>query len=227
MTAVNNALQSLGGYAVILVIFAGIAVFLALRLRSILGKRVGFEKPPLPPGNVLPFNRTGLDAMPQPPEPGRSVPDPRSPLGQRLMQIVNRDPNFDPPKFLSQAETAFRTIVTAFAAGDRATLQSLLTPHVYQTFAQAIAAREQTGERQRTEIKSILSAGIEEAMISGDIAVVVVRFVSAQLNQTLDATGAPMPAQPAQQEDLIDLWSFERNLSSQDPVWRLSAARSD
>lgn len=223
----NNALQSLGGYAVVLVVFAGIALFLALRLRSILGKRVGFEKPPLPQGNALPFNGRAINAVPLPPEPGRSVPDPRSALGQRLMQIVDKDPNFDPPKFISQSETAFRTIVTAFAAGDRATLQSLLTPHVFQIFEQAIAAREQTGGRQRTEIKSIIFAGIEEALISGDIAVVVVRFVSAQVNQALDATGAPVPGQAAQQEDLTDLWSFERNLGSQDPVWRLSSARSE
>lgn len=225
MTAVNNALQSFGGYAVVLVIFAGIAIFLVLRLRSVLGKRVGFEKPPLPSGVAPPFNGPVLEARALPPEPGRSVPDPRSPLGQRLMLIVNRDQTFDPPVFLSQAESAFRTIVTAFAAGDHATLQSLLTPHVYQTFAQAIAAREAAGERQRTEIKAILSAGIEDALVSGSIAAVVVRFISAQINQQLDPNGTPLPGREMQ-EDLTDLWTFERDLSGKDPVWRLSAARS-
>lgn len=225
MTAVNNALQSFGGYTVILVVFAGIAIFLILRLRSVLGKRVGFEKPPLPPGNAPPFNGPVLEAKALPPEPGRFVPDPRSALGQKLMQIVNRDPHFDPPQFLSQAETAFRTIVTAFAAGDRATLQALLTAHVYQTFEQAIAAREEAGERQRTEIKSILAAGIEDAVLSGDIAVVVVRFTSAQISQQIDTANNPVPGSE-RQEELADLWSFERNLSGQDPVWRLSAARS-
>ena len=225
MTAVNNALQSLGGYIVVLVILAGVALFLVLRLRSVLGKRVGFEKPPLPSGSAPPFSGPVLEARALPAESGRSVPDPRSTLGQLLMQIVNRDPQFDPPVFLSQAETAFRTIVTAFAAGDHATLQALLSPHVYQTFSQAIDAREQAGERMRVEVKSILSAAIEDAVISGDVAVVVVRFVSAQLSQPLDAAGSPIPGQE-QQEDLTDLWSFERNLSGKDPVWRLSAARS-
>lgn len=225
MTAVNNALQSFGGYTVILVIFAGIAIFLILRLRSVLGKRVGFEKPPLPPGNAPPFNGRVLDATALPPEPGRSVPDPRSPLGQKLMQIVNRDDHFDPPRFLSQAESAFRTIVTAFAAGDRATLQALLTPHVYQTFEQAIIAREAAGERQRTQIKSIITADIEDALLSGDIAVVVVQFTSSQVSEQLDAANNPVPGSE-RQEELTDLWSFERNLGGQDPVWRLSAARS-
>lgn len=225
MTALNNALQSVGGYTVILVIFAGIALFLILRLRSVLGKRVGFEKPPLPPSNAPPFNGPILNARALPPEPGRQVPDPRSALGQQLMQIVNKDPHFDPPVFLSQAETAFRTIVTAFAAGDKPTLQSLLTPHVYETFVQAVDARTQAGAQLRVEIKAIRFAGIEEALVSGDVAVVVVRFESSQLTQQLDSTGAPLPGQE-QLEELTDLWSFERQLNGQDLVWRLSAARS-
>lgn len=222
---VNNALQSLGGYTVVLVVFAGVAIFLVLRLRSVLGKRVGFEKPPLPQGSAPPFNGPVLEAKALPPEPGRGVPDPRSELGQRLMNIVNRDQNFDPPVFLSKAEAAFRTIVTAFAVGDRTMLQSMLTPHVYQTFEQAITTREAAGVRQRTEIRSILSAGIEDALLSGSIAVVVVRFISAQISQQLDSAGVALPGSETQ-EDLTDLWTFERDLSSQDPVWRLSAARS-
>ena len=231
MTVAENALQSLGGFPVALVIFAGIAIFLVLRLRSVLGKRVGFEKPPIHPNapDSGAFNLGAApviegQAMPLS-EPGRAVPDPRSALGQRLMEIVNRDPHFDPPQFLAQAETAFRNIVTAFANGDRATLQSLLTPHVYETFEAAIAAREAAGERQQTEIKSILSAGIEDAQLSGDLAVVIVRLVSAQHNQRLDASGTPIPGSE-EQGDLSDLWTFERNLKNNDPTWRLSAARS-
>ncbi len=223
----DNLLQSLGGFPVALVIFAGIAIFLVLRLRSVLGKRVGFEKPPIQPGT-----RPGLNAAPviegealPSSAPGRAVPDPRSELGQRLMQIVNRDPRFDPPQFLLQAETAFRNIVTAFAAGDRTMLQSLLTPHVYQTFEGAIAAREPASERQRTEIQSILSADIEDAQVTGDIAAVIVHFASTQLNQRLDQAGNPIPG-GEDQANLNDLWTFERNLRGKDPIWRLSAARS-
>ncbi|HTQ70346.1 MAG TPA: Tim44/TimA family putative adaptor protein [Acidocella sp.] len=223
----GNALQSLGGFPIALVIFAGIAIFLVLRLRSVLGKRVGFEKPPAPPGAAPGFNTAPViegQALP-PAAPGRSIPDPHSDLGQRLMQIVTRDAHFDPPQFLTQAEAAFRSIVTAFAAGDRATLQSLLTAHVFETFEAAIAAREAAGERQRTEIKSILSADIEDAQLTGDLAVVIVRFVSAQLNQRLDQAGTPIPG-GEEQANLSDLWTFERNLRGSDPTWRLSAARS-
>ncbi|MDE2318407.1 MAG: Tim44 domain-containing protein [Rhodospirillales bacterium] len=223
----GNALQSLGGFPVVLVIFAGIAIFLVLRLRSVLGKRIGFEKPPFHPG-MAPGPQSGpvIDGQALPASaPGRTIPDPQSALGQRLMQIVNRDPQFDPPEFLTHAEAAFRSIVTAFSAGDRTTLQSLLTPHVYQTFEAAISARGPSGEQPRTEIKSIRSVSIEDAQISGDLAAVIIRFLSTQFTQQLDAAGNPLPGS-VEQADLCDIWTFERDLRGKDPAWRLSAARS-
>ncbi len=229
--SVQASLQGFGSLPVVIVILAGIALFLILRLRSVLGKRVGFEKPPIPPGQMPGFGAgpviEGQAAPVQPggPASGRPVPDPRSPLGERLMQIVNRDPDFDPPKFLNRAETAFRVIVTAFAAGDRAALRPLLSDNVYQTFDSAIAAREAANERHRTEIKAISAATIEDAQLVGNQAAVVVRFNSEQVNVTLDSAGQPTTGSSTV-ADLTDLWTFERTLKSSDLTWRLSAARS-
>jgi predicted lipid-binding transport protein (Tim44 family) len=223
----TSGLQGLGSFPIIIVLFGAVAVFLILRLRSVLGKRVGFEKTPIPQGQMQGF-ATGpiLDSRPIPPPPGtRAVPDPRSALGERLMEIVNADPNFDPPNFLAGAENAFRMIVTAFAAGDRPTLQGLLSASVYQTFDSAITARETAGERHRTEIKSIISATIEDAQLISNQAAIIVRFVSDQVNVTLDSSGKPTTGSEAVTE-ITDLWTFERSLKSTDPVWRLAAARS-
>ncbi len=231
----TSVFQNGSGFEIGLVLFGAIAVFLVLRLRSVLGKRVGFEKPPAAPGQVG-FGsgpaRGGpaaggpiIEGQAVPAKTGRPVPDPHSALGERLMRIVNADPNFDPPKFLEGAETAFRAIVTAFAAGDRASLKNLLNEHVYQTFDAVITAREAAGERHRTEIKSILSAVIEDAELLGTQAAVIVRFTSDQVNLTLDAAGKPVTGTEAVTE-LVDLWTFEHVLGSKDPTWRLAAARS-
>jgi predicted lipid-binding transport protein (Tim44 family) len=221
----TSALQDFGSFPVILVIFAGIALFLILRLRSVLGKRVGFEKPPVPQGQMPGFAAGPIiDGQLARQPDGRPVPDPRSPLGERLMSIVNADADFDPPKFLTGAENAFRMIVTAFAAGDRNTLQSLLSPAVYQTFDSVITARETAGERHRTEIKAIIAAAIEDAQLVGDQAAIIVRFTSDQVNVTLDTTGKPQGSEAV--TELVDLWTFEKTLKSKDPVWRLAAARS-
>jgi predicted lipid-binding transport protein (Tim44 family) len=225
----TSVFQNGSGFEIGLVLFGAIAVFLVLRLRSVLGKRVGFEKPPAAPGQMGfgPGAASGpiIDGQALPAKTGRQVPDPHSPLGERLMRIVNADPNFDPPKFLEGAETAFRAIVTAFAAGDRASLKNLLNEHVYQTFDAVITAREAAGERHRTEIKSILSAVIEDAELVGTQAAVIVRFTSDQVNLTLDAAGKPVTGTEAVTE-LVDLWTFEHGLGSKDPTWRLAAARS-
>lgn len=221
-----NALQSLGGFPVILVIFAGVAIFLILRLRSVLGRRVGFERPPMPQG-PLPNQPSGpvIEGQALPAQPAHAVPDPNSPLGQKLMQIVSRDPHFDPPDFLTQAEAAFRQIVTAFGAGNRAALQPLLTEHVFETFDAAIREREQAGERHQTEIKAIPEIRIEDAQLLGDTAAIVLRFTSDQVNMVLDAAGQPKIGTDAVTE-LTDLWTFERDLKSPTPIWRLAAARN-
>jgi predicted lipid-binding transport protein (Tim44 family) len=220
-----NALQGLGDYPIALVIFAGIAIFFVLRLRSVLGKRVGFEKPPMPPGQP-PFGRGPvIEGQALPVQNGHPVPDPQSSLGQRLMQIVNRDRHFDPPKFLASAETTFRAVVTAFAAGNRAVLKNFLSESVYQTFESAIAAREAANERHQTDIKAILSATIEDAQLVGDQAAIIVRFSSDQINVTLDSGGNALAGTDMVAE-IVDLWTFERNLKSNDLTWRLAAARS-
>jgi predicted lipid-binding transport protein (Tim44 family) len=232
----TSVFQNGSGFGIGLVLFGAIALFLVLRLRSVLGKRVGFEKPPLAPGQMPGFGAGPaaggptaggpiIDGQASQARTGRPVPDPHSALGERLMRIVNADANFDPPKFLDGAETAFRAIVTAFAAGDRASLKNLLSDNVYQTFDSAITSREAAGERHRTEIKSILSAVIEDAELLGPQAAVIVRFTSDQVNLTLDAAGNPATGTEAVTE-LVDLWTFEHVVGSKDPTWRLAAARS-
>ncbi len=222
----TSTLQNLGSFPVALVLFGAIALFLVLRLRSVLGKRVGFEKRPIRQGEMPGFG-TGpiIDGQVIPPQTGRAVPDPRSALGERLMAIVNADANFDPPKFLADAETSFRTIVTAFAAGDRTTLKALLSSPVFLTFDAAITARDEAGHRHRTEIKRIQSSMIEDAQLIGGQAAIIVRFTSDQVNVTLDATGSPVEGSDTMTQ-IIDLWTFERDLTSKDVTWRLAAARS-
>jgi predicted lipid-binding transport protein (Tim44 family) len=227
----TSVFQNGSGLQIGLVVFGAVAVFLVLRLRSVLGKRVGFERPPAPPGgSVGPFapgfaGGPVIEGQALPAGAARPVPDPRSALGERLMRIVNADPNFDPPKFLETAEQSFRKIVTAFAGGDRGALKGLLSDGVYQTFDAAISAREAANERHRTEIKAILSAVIEDAELMGNNAAVIVRFTSDQINTVLDAAGNSVTGTEAVTE-LVDLWTFERVLGSKDPIWRLAAARS-
>ena len=241
---------SSGSFPLDLVLFGMIAAFLVLRLRSILGRRTGFERPPeqqvpQPPGQA---GRMMPDAQPPGGQavggakidgtagdgtagpgaaaaPARPLPDPAAPAGQALLRMQRIDRGLDPVHFLNGAEAAFRIIVTAFAAGDRARLQPLLSDDTYRAFEAAIAARETAGETQRTEIRAIQAATIETAGLRGSLADISVRFVSDQVNVTLGRDGNPVAGADAVTE-ITDLWTFERELTSPDPTWRLVAARS-
>jgi predicted lipid-binding transport protein (Tim44 family) len=206
-----------------------IAAFLVLRLRSILGKRSGFERqaPPVQPSPTRPASGQIIDARAEPPQPAAAgaVPEPASPTGQALEQMLALDRNFDPTRFLAGAEQAFRMIVAAFASGDRASLRSLLSDETYKAFEQAISAREKAGETQVSEIKSIQRLGIDQAELKRRIGSVTVRIVSDQISYTKDKDERPLTGTDAVTE-ITDLWTFERDLSQQDPTWRLVSARS-
>lgn len=213
------------GFPVDLILFGMIAAFLVLRLRSILGRRTGFERSQQD-ARLHPAAGLGgrvIDVVPEPPAPvpARPLPDAASPAGQALARMHRIDGNFSAVRFLEGAEQAFRIIVTAFSTGDRATLKPLLTPETLHAFEAAIAAHEERGETQRTEIRAIQSATIEQAALAGTIADITVRFVSDQVNMTLGADGHVLSGTDAVTE-IVDVWTFQRDLSQPDPSWRVA-----
>src|SRR5262249_37934613 len=139
------------------------------------------------------------------------LPEPASATGQTLERMRSVDHAFNPTAFLDGAEKAFRMIVTAFAAGDRATLQSLLSEDTYRAFEQPIAAREAAGHTQVTTIQAIHSTAIENAELRGTVASISVRFVTDQISLTQDKDGHPVVGTDAVTE-ITDIWTFERNL---------------
>jgi len=219
-----------GGFPIDLLLFGMIAAFLVLRLRGILGRKTGFERPAQP--DAPPTAVPGMGrAAPAPVIDGRArevarpLPDPATPAGAALAQMQAADRNFDPQHFLNGAEAAFRLIVTAFAAGDRVALRPLLSDDTYRSFESAIAAREAAGETQRSEIRSVESLTVEEAALAGSQAAITLRIVSDQVSETLDRDGKPVSGADAVAE-ITDIWTFERTLGQPDPAWRLSGARS-
>ncbi len=219
-----------GSFPIDLVLFGMIAAFLVLRLRSILGRRTGFERPPQPvqpqpapraaPGPII----EGRAEAPPPSAP-QSIPDPTSTVGQTLVKMREIDRAFDPTRFLAGVDQAFRMIVTAFAQGDRVTLRNLLADETYGAFEGAISAREAANETQVSQIKSIQELGVETAALKGKVAQITVRIVSDQVSYAHDANGRPVAGADAVTE-IVDIWTFERDLTSTDPTWRLVAARS-
>lgn len=225
-----------GGFPIDLILFGMVAAFLVLRLRSILGRRTGYERPPAPVEPRSAAEETARSIEPQAeeaplpqlggPGPKRRLPDPASPAGQTLARIRQIDPEFDPIAFLNGAESAFAMIVAAFARGDRETLRTLLAPDVFADFEAAITARERAGERQRTDLMALRESAIVEVDLRGSLATIGVRFVSDQINATYAADGSIVHGSEAATET-VDVWSFARDLTSADPTWLLVGTRSE
>ena len=212
-----------------LILFGMIAAFLVLRLRSILGRRTGFERQAPPYQHQAGQNTAApvIDGQAEVAAPAatHTLPEPTSTAGQALERMRSIDRNFNPTAFLDGAEKAFRIIVTAFAAGDRATLQGLLSEDTYRSFDQAIALREASGQTQVSTIHAVHSATLENSELRSPVASITVRFVSDQTSLTRDKDGHPMVGTDAVTE-ITDIWTFERDLATRDPVWRLTSARS-
>lgn len=219
-----------GGFPIDLILFGMVAAFLVLRLRSVLGKRTGFErqageKPVAPPaGARAPEADPARIAAPAG-LPRVLLPDPASPVSQVIRRIIEIDKAFAPASFLAGAEGAFRMIVEGFAAGDRQTLRGLLSDDTYAGFEGAITAREKAGETQRTEIRAVQELSIEGAELRGTVADISVRIVSDQVNMTTGQDGLPVAGADAVTE-IIDIWTFQRDLRSPDPTWKLVGTRS-
>ena len=217
-----------GGFPIDLILFGMIAAFLVLRLKGILGKRTGYERPPQPiqPREVPASPAPARDAAPaQTAAPQRAVPEPLSALGQTLARMQTIDRSFAPAAFLDGAEKAFQIILRAFAAGDRGALRPLLGDDTWNAFDQAITDREKAGYTHVTDVRAIHGLTIEAADLRGTIASITVRIVSDQVNMTHTQSGQVITGTDAVTE-ITDLWTFERDLAQPNPIWHLVAARS-
>ena len=225
-----------------IIIIAAIAVFLAWRLYSVLGKRTGNERPRPDPitvrrsadaaeGNVVPLPGRPAEADRPAVEPVRDAPlrapvniDPAARPG--LDRIAAAEPGFDPASFLGGARAAFEMIVNAYAAGDSAILRPLLSDEVFAHFDGAIRKRAAAQETLTTTLIGLSEATIAEADADARAARITVRFVSEQVNVTHDSEGRVVDGDPSTVTKVTDIWSFSRNLRARDPNWTLVATRS-
>jgi predicted lipid-binding transport protein (Tim44 family) len=218
-----------------IILFAMIAAFLVLRLRSVLGRRTGNER-----RREL-FVRRAAPAADEPaPEKAATAGDPDKdmailpPTGKPadavadgLSRIRRADPGFDPSQFLEGARTAFEMIVSAYAKGDKTGLRPLLSDEVYQPFAATIDERAAAKETFETSDLRLDDAEIVDADLAGRTARVTVKLVSRQINVTRAMDGSIVDGDPDNPVEKTDYWTFARDTRSTDPNWVLVATSSE
>jgi predicted lipid-binding transport protein (Tim44 family) len=224
------------------IIFLALAVFIFLRLRSVLGQRTGRERPPYDPYSardaVRPSTNDNVVALPgrsadtptvpaEPAEPAwKGVAEEGSSVAAGINAIAQEDKGFDAKHFVTGARAAYEMIVTAYAEGDRRTLKNLLSRDVYEGFETAIKDRETKGETAESRFVSIEKSDITAADLRAHTAHVTVRFVSQLVSVTRDREGNVVDGSPEKVTDVTDVWTFARDLSSRDPNWKLVATEA-
>ncbi len=231
-------------------VIIGIAIFVLMRLRSVLGTRTGFEKTRQErdaqkqnKGKTLRPQKSNEDVVvplhpdmaenPQAEEAARNarkfdaemdrlVPDDAD-LRQALLDISEVDQDFSPKGFLDGAGSAYEMIVTAFAAGDKSTLKNLLDKEVFEGFEAAIDAREEKGYRIDFTFVGLPNIAYVQAELDKKAATVTIRFDAEVVSATKDSDDTLIEGHEEQVVNLADEWTFARNTRSRDPNWKLVA----
>jgi len=226
------------GSAFLEILFFGmIAAFLFLRLRSVLGKRMGHERDPNARPDQIARRQAGApDAEGKRAKDSKAtddnviaMPAPRlaatDPVARGIAEIQSADRSFDPEAFVIGARTAFELIINAFANGDRDTLRSLTSDDVFNVLEGEMRRREDAGETLEATLVGIRDVRIIEAGVHGSQAMVTLKIESEQIKVVRDGEGHAIQGQHGLIEQATDIWTFSRDVPSKDPNWALTEIR--
>lgn len=227
------------------IIFLALAIFIFLRLRSVLGQRTGRERRPFNPyaaretrANPAAEKVVALPARNSEPvapklaepkpveERWKGIAQPNSAVAKGLDAVAAVDKHFDVQHFIAGARGAYEMIVAAYAQGDRRALKNLLSQDVFEGFDSVIRAREQRGETVESRFVSIDAADIIAAEMRSDTAQLTVKFVSQLVSATRDKAGVVVDGNAEKVTDVTDVWTFARDVTSRDPNWKLVATET-
>ncbi|SDD64079.1 Tim44/TimA family putative adaptor protein [Ruegeria marina] len=208
-----------------LLVLAGIAIFLILRLKSVLGTREGFEKPP---EAQKPENRTRRDFEVIEGGPDRDITDhvpEDSPQAQELAAMKRIEPAFSVGDFVQGARGAYEMIVMGFERGNLKEIEPFLAEDVFETFVGVVAAREDQGLTIEAEFVGVRETAIQDVHFDKDSnrAEITMRFVGELTSVVRDRGGDIVEGSPTSVKRQKDVWTFARVMGTDDPNWLLVA----
>jgi len=210
-----------------LLVLAAIAIFLILRLRSVLGSREGFEKPPVAvQESPVRRGRPELEVIEG--RPDRDIVDhvpEDSDAARALGSMKATDPSFSVREFLQGARAAYEMILMAFERGDLAPVKPFLSPDVYGAFAQVVEERHAKGYKVEATFVGLSELALRDATFdpSSREAEVSVRFMGEITSVVRDSAGQVVEGSPTAIRRQRDVWTFARTMGSSDPNWILVA----
>lgn len=245
-----------GQMDILTLIVVVVAVFLVIKLRSVLGRRTSDDDARMEryraqqrqqqaaadvkaADKVVALPRRDRDQPgPQPVPSSAEEAESRletfaggdEKVARGLRDIRSHDPAFEPEHFMRGASEAYEMIVTAFAEGNRNLLRDFLSRDVYDGFDTAITERENRGEQVEQRFVGIDKAEVLGAEMKSGTANISVRFISQLISVTRDRAGGMASGDPQALTEVTDIWTFSRDVSTAraraNPNWRLAETQS-
>jgi predicted lipid-binding transport protein (Tim44 family) len=208
-----------------LLVLAGIAVFLILRLKSVLGTREGFEKPPVAPAEKR-SSRPDFEVIEGGPD--RDITDyveEGSVQATALAAMKRAEPSFQVGEFVQGARSAYEMILMGFERGELDNLQGFLAEDVFDSFVDAVAQREDQGLTIEAEFIGVRETAVMNASFDETtrVAEVTMRFVAELTSVVRNRDGEIVEGDPKAVKRQKDIWVFARSMGADDPNWQLVA----
>ncbi|NOD65029.1 MULTISPECIES: Tim44/TimA family putative adaptor protein [unclassified Ruegeria] len=209
-----------------LLVLAGIAVFLILRLKSVLGTREGFEKPPLQQQPEAHKSRRDFEVIEGGPD--HDITDhvaEDSEQAQTLAAMKRVEPAFSVNEFVQGARGAYEMIVMGFEKGNLDEIQPFLSEEVFETFVSVVAAREDQGLIIEAEFIGVRETTLSDVKFDKDTneAEITMKFVGELTSVVRDRGGDIVEGNPNTVKRQKDSWTFARVMGKDDPNWLLVA----
>ena len=216
----------MGSSVLSLLVLAGIAIFLILRLRNVLGTREGFEKPrvditqeAMEPKQKFEVIDGGID---------HDIFDnveKGSRAAENLVTLKKVDSSFSVSDFLTGARSAYEMILMAFENGDLSEVSDFISDDVEEAFQSVIDHRKTAGISVEAKFIGLHEAQIVEVEFDEANAEeeIKVRFVCELASVARDNTGLAIEGDLDKVKRQKDIWTFARSVDSDDPNWQLVA----
>lgn len=207
-----------------LLVLAGIAIFLILRLKNVLGTRDGFEEPPTPRSINDRPDRSHLEVIEGGPD--LDITDhveEDSDAAKALATMKRNEPSFHVADFLQGARGAYEMIVMGYENGDLADIQPFLSEEIYESFVDGVAAREDQGLTVESEFIGVRELKLVDATFDDDTkeAELNIRFVAELTSAVRDQGGDIIEGSLTEVKRQKDVWTFARTMGADDPNWLL------
>lgn len=210
-----------------LLVLAGIAIFLILRLRAVLGTRDGFETPPVHAPREDDNRHKSYDYNDDD-GTDRDITDhvpENSSQAQALSAMKQIEPEFNVGEFLHGARGAYEMILMAFEKGDLDSIKPFVSEDIYETFDSVVKERERQGltiDASFVGVREIAltDAEFDAASREGEV---TIKFVGELTSAVINSDGQIIEGSTSEIKRQKDIWTFARTMGSGDPNWQLVA----